>query len=262
MRDYATIGHVWLGVADDESTALFSAIDAAFASRDRPRLDSPALILPAHSTLGAGSLANALRTALSSFGIVTGMQNPSSLIEWRPGTTWRTIPLARLEVRLRDVRLPATIADASNRILLTSVAGSRPVPIALDALARYTYPRLRLMIRAASVREALAVEVNAAIRPDLVVIGACMSRWYIVAVSADLIAAELFGLALREEPLLSSLELSTPWEDPLVQRATELDLGVNLPSQLRIHVSGPTPDEVASTLHRMKLRLGMAVGRD
>ncbi len=52
--------------------------------------------------------------------------------------------------------------------------------------------------------------------------------------SADLIAAELAGLAVWTAAQPSGHDRLGPWEDPVVQRATELDLGVQLPSDLTL----------------------------
>jgi hypothetical protein len=63
--------------------------------------------------------------------------------------------------------------------------------------------------------------------------------------SADLIAAELAGLALWTASLPEGLERIGPWEDPVVQRATELDFGVQHPSDLVLHArwAGNARDE-------------------
>lgn len=66
----------------------------------------------------------------------------------------------------------------------------------------------------------------------LVLVGELLG--YVVTVATpDLIAAELVGLALRY-PTAEPEPRPRPWEDPVVQRATELDLGVRLPSQIEL----------------------------
>ncbi|MDQ3045097.1 MAG: hypothetical protein M3R06_08110, partial [Chloroflexota bacterium] len=84
----------------------------------------------------------------------------------------------------------------------------------------------------------------------------------LVVVTKDLIAAELLGLALRRETADPDANSPGVWEDPLVQRATELHLGVALPSMIKLtsgwaHPEAP-PKEFEALVTRLRPRLGLA----
>jgi hypothetical protein len=64
--------------------------------------------------------------------------------------------------------------------------------------------------------------------------------------TSDQIAAELVGLAIRQAKRDAADEEVGPWQDPLVQRATELDLGVRVPAQIAIRATLRGPERVAT----------------
>jgi hypothetical protein len=55
-------------------------------------------------------------------------------------------------------------------------------------------------------------------------------------VTGDPIAADLLGLSLSRDPNAGDEELIGPWEDAIVQRATELEVGVRLPSDISLEL--------------------------
>jgi hypothetical protein len=100
--------------------------------------------------------------------------------------------------------------------------------------ALFANPVVRMSARAAGERDGLTAEIALAVHPDRYVAiesdanhGLCF-----VATSIDPIAMDLFVLALRQGR--RSARGAGPWEDPLVQAATELDLGARTYEQLDI----------------------------
>ena len=79
---------------------------------------------------------------------------------------------------------------------------------------------------------------------------------YLLAATCDPVAAELFALALSEGVLGSDLAFTGPWEDPVVQRATELELGVVVPHQIELVIHGD-PGDAWATLERIAGRIGV-----
>jgi hypothetical protein len=205
----------------------------------------------------SGPLGRTVLASLAARGVDASLVEPPRLFDLRGGPQWRHLPLSRPDARLAEVSLPATVVAARSRVALAAVQPDGTAPIALDLLARYAHPRLRLLLRTAWEREALAAELNLVCRLDLLVISGALAGVYVAAVTGDRIAAELVGLALREDPMVAEREMSGPWEDTLVQRATELNLGVRLPSQLRLHQPPDLPAGVAAALDRIRLRLGV-----
>lgn len=257
MREQHAHGQVWLRVGRDQSEAVAAGIAAAREAGLLSRLKTPSLLLSAERGIADGSLGRSLRSSLTESGIGTRVAEEPSRFGLGKGVEWRRVRLTRPDARLEEVSLPVGIVDAPSRISVSSVGADREGPIALDVLSRFTHPRLKFFLHMTPEREALVAEVNLACRLDLLIIAGTIGSWHIVALSEDPVATELFGLALREAPMLSSLELAGPWEDPMVQRSTELGLGVTLPSQLRLHVSDSLPCDLTAALDRIRLRLGM-----
>jgi len=154
---------------------------------------------------------------------------------------WTKVDVSPRAPRLRTVRLPRSlveshaIAGASDLRVMSS---KRPL-IALGLWAPLASPVQRLGARVTGPREGLTAEIGLAIQPAALIAIANLdaSGPLAMVVSSDPIATELMALALWQSRAPSSIDLAGPWEDPLVQRATELGLGVTQPSQLAIETT-------------------------
>jgi hypothetical protein len=99
-------------------------------------------------------------------------------------------------------------------------------------------PGHRLGAAITPIREGLTAELALAVEPSMILVVdqvPWLNAWVAI-MTTDQIAAELTGLASWQLRRTSADELPAPWEDPLVQRATELDLGVRLPSELALRL--------------------------
>jgi hypothetical protein len=78
-------------------------------------------------------------------------------------------------------------------------------------------------------------------------------------ITAEIITAELWSLALAERFHDATLEAQGSREDPTVQRVTELELGVRIPTAMRLRhgVPGDMPDDKAALIAIGCRRLGM-----
>jgi hypothetical protein len=106
----------------------------------------------------------------------------------------------------------------------------------------------------------LAAEIALALRPRLTVLVGALGPRSLVVATTDVVAAELAWLALRDDDGDPGRPAPGPWEDPVVQRATELDLGVRLPAQLDVALrsADAAPDPVLAVVgERLRLRLGI-----
>lgn len=161
---------------------------------------------------------------------------------------------------LQSITCPQEIAQADHRVVVTDVVEvARMGPFVLDLPARYIHPRQRMKLLASGQREHLAAEVAGAYSLDLMAVYMSHREGVVLAVTTDPIAAELVALAMSELCLGSPRSFTGPWEDPVVQRATELEMGVVLPNRIHIIVDGPNradhwAQRVASHVH---LRLGV-----
>ena len=161
------------------------------------------------------------------------------------------------------MRLPASLLDATRLICVVDLDRvAKTGPFVLDLLARYVSPVDRLRIIASRERSVLVTEVNLAQRIDSIVISRMVDGQRVNVVTSDLVAGELSALTLSEMVVGGQRQWQTPWEDAVVQRATELELGARIPNDIRVIAQNPvTLPVVASTLTALHLRMGIDVGR-
>ena len=190
----------------------------------------------------------------------------SGTVRPRSGVAWKELASSNLAARLVPVRVLRRLAEAEARCLVAPLpsprADRRRSPII--ALAAYAHPRQRLAIRLTPVETGLAAEFALALRPLLTVLVGALGPRSLVVATTDVVAAELAWLALRDDDAEPERPAPGPWEDPVVQRATELDLGVRLPAQLEVALRSADagPDPLLSAVgERLRLRLGI-VRRD
>lgn len=152
---------------------------------------------------------------------------------------WIDRPVKHPSTGLNSVTWPQELAQADHRIVVTDVVEvARKGPFVLDLPARYIHPRQRARLLASGQREAQAAEVASALTVELFAIYLAQRDGVILAVTTDVIAAELVALAMAELCVGAPRAFTGPWEDPVVQRATELELGVLLPDRIRIILDG------------------------
>lgn len=136
------------------------------------------------------------------------------------------------------VRLPASLVRNPGGLWsvtdINAVAASGP--FALDVIARYVHPRDRLGILASRERAQRSVEVNLVLAPAACLFAAGFDGITFAGVTSDPVAAELVCLALAERIHGRGDAMSGPWEDRVVQRATELQLGAAIPDEIRFSV--------------------------
>jgi hypothetical protein len=151
----------------------------------------------------------------------------------------QTVDIDAVAPRLRTVRLPAALASAGavvGAVDVRPLPGPRP-PIVIGMWARFAGPMQRLGARITPQREGILAEIDFAIRPALlIVLDRRLDDTLVAIAGADPVAVELVTLALRRVQRDSRLDQPGPWEDPLVQRATELGLGIDQPSQLLVEL--------------------------
>lgn len=153
---------------------------------------------------------------------------------------WIDRPVRLQDSSITSVTWPQELAQANHRIIVTDVVEvARRGPFVLDLAARYIHPRQRMRLLSSSQREAQAAEVASALPIELFAIYLAQREGVMLAVTTDIIAAELMTLAMSELCVGSPRSFSGPWEDPVVQRATELELGVLLPERMRVILNGP-----------------------
>jgi hypothetical protein len=178
---------------------------------------------------------------------------------------WAAVDVDVRSDRLRKAWLRRELTEASILIAINRIpAGESLDPLILGLWAKFAHPRQRLGALAGDDRTGLRAELATAVRPSLCILfGESRERPLIVA-TRDQIAAELTGRAIQFASHPDPYgERGGPWELPLIQRATELDLGVRLPSDLTIEaVWAGKPGEpgermLQATVEQVRLALGV-----
>ncbi|MGC4191259.1 MAG: hypothetical protein QM589_08845 [Thermomicrobiales bacterium] len=172
---------------------------------------------------------------------------------------WQTVDIRAIDpsCELDRVVLPDTLVEANAAIVacdLDRVAVTGPY--VLDVAASYVAPTTRLRLHASRERVATAAEIALAfwLRGAVLALTIDGNRRYVV--TPDPIAGELAALALSERARNTERSVVGPWEDPIVQRATELQLGALLPSALELV---PADDPFSTAIARqLARRLGIA----
>ncbi len=218
------IAHIAVASAGDPRSAVESAL--ALLGDRIPALDGAILLLPPPPA------PRGLREAAQ---IVTGQRAPiarprSGIGDLVSGdVNWRELPVPAGAQRFDRVRVPAHLLDRG-RVLALSLPTDRGSLTPLSLLAQFAHPRQRLAARFGGDPGATA-ELVAPLRPDLVLLAGRSGNQGIAVVTPDFIAAELVAQALLAEDPHD--DEPGPWERPVVQRATDLDLGVRMPSGIR-----------------------------
>lgn len=173
---------------------------------------------------------------------------------------WLDRPVRSGSSSLTSVTWPQEVAQADYRVIVTDVVEvARHGPFVLDLPARYIHPRQRMKLLASGQREHLAAEVADAFPMDMMAVYMSHREGVVLAVTTDPVAAELVALAMSELCTGAPRSFTGPWEDPVVQRATELEMGVLLPSRIRIIPDGPNRADhwAQRVVNHVHLRLGV-----
>lgn len=191
---------------------------------------------------------------------ITGSDARKAMIMPARTTRWTEVPVTEPGARLASAQLPKSIMSASHRIIATDVVEvARHGPFVLDVPARYVHPRQRVRLVSDRERSELLAEVASVVPISMAVVSLVLPEGAFVAVTADPIAAELVALALSERCLGSVRSFSGPWEDPVVQRATELRIGVLVPALIRLIPDGTRAREpwADALVEHVRRRIGI-----
>lgn len=173
---------------------------------------------------------------------------------------WLDRPVRANDSSIASVTWPQDVVQADHRVIVTDVVEvARHGPFVIDLPARYIHPRQRMKLLASGQREQLAAEVADAFQMDMMAVYMSHREGVVLAVTTDPIAAELVALAMSELCTGAPRSFTGPWEDPVVQRATELEMGVLLPNRIRLILDGPNRADhwAQRVVNHVHLRLGL-----
>jgi len=154
----------------------------------------------------------------------------------RRGGYWVDVDIDQRALRLRSVRMPSALVGAQRVLAVNDLrenVASRPV-IAIGLWALFAHPIVQLAARFGGTADGLTTEIALAVHSDRYVLIASdrTQDMTLVLATQDIIVADLIVLALRQ--LQARSRDIGPWEDPLVQAATELNLGVRNSEEIDI----------------------------
>jgi hypothetical protein len=232
-------------------------------------LESAPLLLPS-SLSREDDLVRSLRRSLRTYAVSSSVVVPEHPLRAATGAVitgqrlrWREVRLSLPDKADREVLLPRRLLGQNPLVYATHVdAVARRGPFQLDLLSRYVHPRHRIRQVIDRDRAGLAAEVNMVRGPEWCIIGFDGPPG-LVAVTHDIVAGELFALCMAERFFDKTVEFSSPWEDRVVQRATELELGARTPDDIRIDVMGQpghTGEAVDAIVDHVRQRIGIRSG--
>lgn len=173
---------------------------------------------------------------------------------------WIDRPVRLDEAAHLTVTWPQDLAQANHRIIVTDVVEiARKGPFILDLAARYIHPRQRMRFLSSSQRESQAAEIASGLSIDLIVVYLAQREGVVMAVTTDMIAAELTAIAMSELCVGAPRSFTGPWEDSVVQRATELEMGAVLPDRMKLILDGPARSAAWSQRIYDHIRLRLAI---
>ena len=163
------------------------------------------------------------------------------------GRGWTSIDLRGRGDRLTHAKMPGRLSLVAIRRSsvsdLTRFDPNRPA-IAIGVWAQFAHPFQRFGAAISGQGDGLTAELALAAPPAWYFASASWQGKPMALLADDMIAAELLGLAIGQIQADPDREPAGPWEHPLVQRATELDLGVRTPAEIEFQtdMAGREPE--------------------
>jgi hypothetical protein len=150
------------------------------------------------------------------------------------GRGYTSIDLGGRGDRLTHARMPERFARRSPALVVSDLTRFDPArpSIAIGVWAQFAHPFQRFGAAISGQGDGLTAELALAAPPAWYFAAASWQGKPMAILADDMIAAELLGLAIGQIQADPDREPAGPWEHPLVQRATELNLGVRTPVEI------------------------------
>lgn len=177
---------------------------------------------------------------------------PSMLV--RTDKWWDRVSAGSLSLRLdRRLRFRPYVA------VLVVTSRLRNGPFCLDLPAHFLHPADRVRLGASRGWWRHQADIAAMATPATTIIVSPVAEGWLAVCISDTVAAELWALGLAEQWHGSDVEMQGPWEDPTVQRATELELGIRIPADMHFAADEleQVPAGARDLLVEIASRLGM-----
>lgn len=171
-----------------------------------------------------------------------------------PEPRWRSLRIGQ-----RRLQIDARLADGKFIIVSTVTDQTRRGPFVLDVPSRFLHPTDRAKLVASRNRQRMVADVAAHALPCMSLVAMPTESGWLSLLTSDPIAAELCAMVLAEHFLEPGVEMQAPWEDPAIQRATELELGARIPQDITFVYQdrGEIPKPAQRWLAQLRRRIGV-----
>lgn len=179
---------------------------------------------------------------------------------------WIKIGLGQRSDRLDHVVFPRALFDSEMVYAVVNLdrpvkPGERPV-VAIGIWSHFARTLERFGARISNEREGLSAEIALGMVARRYLVAARIRGMTFAASSPDPIAAELIGRALLRLRGTQNDAMVAPWEEPIVQRAAELRLGVRTPDDIEFITGWGGDARQEAAFMETALELAMLIGVD
>lgn len=181
---------------------------------------------------------------------------PAGGIISRFAAGWTRIPAGTPGARFPEISVMRSLAPPRPVLMVLDSEAENASPV--ERLVSYVHPRLATAVRLSRPGAGAAADVALGLRIAGVLLSATIEDLRLLAATPDLVAAQLLALAFQRLATPDDDDLIGPWEDPVVQRATELALGAIHPGQLALDCGAPGDQAMISLCLRLRLLLGLS----
>jgi hypothetical protein len=178
---------------------------------------------------------------------------------------WIKVNISKRSDRLDSVVFPRALFDsemvyAAVNLDRPSVRGERQI-VAIGIWSQFARTLERFGARASDERQGLSAEIALGMVARRYLLAARVREIVFAAASPDPIAAELIGRALlRLRANREDDAMVAPWEEPIVQRAAELGLGVRTPDDIDLIATWGGDHRQESTFTEIVTELAGLIG--
>lgn len=180
---------------------------------------------------------------------------PAGGVISRLAAGWTRIPVQHADARFPQIPAMRELVPPRRIMIVLDSEAGHVLPV--ECIEGYVHPRLAAAVRFSRPEFGAAADVALGFNIAAVVLSTTVNTRPIIAATPDLVAGQLLALALRAIAYADDEDRIGPWEHPVVQRATELGLGVNHPGQLALICLAPEDQAMIELCHRLRLLLGI-----
>lgn len=181
---------------------------------------------------------------------------------------WIDVPLAEGMARIDHARLPSTLDRQRDIRLINDLTAPRRTgrPLVIGAWSGFAHPFQRAGAFLDWDRDGLTPEIASAVRPAQILLGLRWSMGDMLLSGSDQVATEVAARAVGVVQADPGTIEAGAWEHPLVQRGTEIQLGVATPAQIRVRAGWLAPDDASGRAAFLRvvdqIRMAMGVESD